>query len=322
MEHESLFKPDPYEILGVARHSRIRDIEIRYRELVRGYLRKTESPTVQERNEFHRICEAWDMLRIRDTIASFELRPRSGIKPSLQQTQESKDLAIRALSDRASLRSSYSDGKLQGRSNEVGGERVLHHHSISTEEEGKKTEIKNNERDAFMAFAMELFDQEQADRRSQVDVPGAEVQGELEEHQVLSATMNDQYDSDRIEEEIEERNRAYRDMKKTIHTLMPDLPEEERESTKQKEILYSVPVEQLNMQVMNPQQADYCVDIIAVHGLGKFAPDRTACKALLTLPRSNTEHYLDREIFGHKLAFVRIDATKHCPKSEDSEVRI
>ncbi|KAH3999857.1 hypothetical protein HBH64_072750 [Parastagonospora nodorum] len=115
---------------------------------------------------------------------------------------------------------------------------------------------------------MELFDQEQADRRSQVDVPGAEVQGKLEEHQVLGATMNDQHESDRIEEEIEERNRAYRDMKKTVHTSMPDLPEEERESTKQKEILYSVPVEQLNMQVMNPQQADYCVDIIAVHGLG------------------------------------------------------
>jgi curved DNA-binding protein CbpA len=281
MEHESLFKPDPYEILGVARDSGIEDIEIRYRELVRRYLRKIDSPTLQERNEFHRICEAWDILRIRDTIASFEVQPRSGITSSLQRTQKSKDLAIRALSDKAPLRSSHSEGKLQSKSNQVGDERLMHHDSISIEEEGKTIEVKQKERDAFLAFAMELVDQEQADRRSQVDDPGAEVQGELEEHQILGATKNDQHESDRIEEEIEERNRAYRDMEKTARTLMPDLQEEGRESTKQKEMLYSVPVEQLNMQVMNPQQTDYCVDIVAVHGLGKFAPIRTARTAPL-----------------------------------------
>lgn len=283
-----MFKPDPYEILGVARHSIIEDIEIRYRELVRRYLQKIESPTLQERNEFHRICEAWDILRIRDTIASFEIQPRSGITSSLQRTQESKDLAIRAVAGMAPLRSSHSEGKLQRKSNEVGDERLMHHDSVLTEEEDKTTEVENKERNAFLVFAMELFDQEQAARKSQLDDNGAEVQGKFEEHEVMGATRNEQQESDRIEKEIEERNRAYRDMERTARNLMPDLPEEGRESTKQKEMLYSVPVEQLNMQIMNPQQAECCVDIVAVHGLGKFAPVRTACKALLN---SSQEQY-------------------------------
>jgi len=196
MEHESLFKPDPYEILGVARDSVAEDIEIRYRELVRRYLRKIKSPTLQERNEFHRICEAWDILRIRDTIASFEIQTRSGITSSLQRTQESKDLAIRALSGKAPLRSSHSEGKLQSKSNQLGDERLVHHDSISTEEEEKTIDVEQKEKDAFLAFAMDLFDQEQAGRRSQVDAPGAEVQRELEEHHVLGATRDDQHESE------------------------------------------------------------------------------------------------------------------------------
>jgi hypothetical protein len=41
-----------------------------------------------------------------------------------------------------------------------------------------------------------------------------------------------------------------------------------------REKLFAVPVEQLNLQVMNPEQEDARVDIVAVHGLGAI-PDIT-----------------------------------------------
>ncbi|KAH8702940.1 hypothetical protein GQ44DRAFT_764273 [Phaeosphaeriaceae sp. PMI808] len=79
---------------------------------------------------------------------------------------------------------------------------------------------------------------------------------------------------DLIEEEIKKRNRTYAELKINARSQSRDYTKEKRVEVSKKEMLYAVPVEQLNLQVMNPQQNNPCVDIVAVHGLGAI-PDIT-----------------------------------------------
>ncbi|KAH7400986.1 hypothetical protein DE146DRAFT_677647 [Phaeosphaeria sp. MPI-PUGE-AT-0046c] len=74
-----------------------------------------------------------------------------------------------------------------------------------------------------------------------------------------------------MEEEIWERNRAFEKLKGRGRSRSSSRPEPK---PPKKEILYTVPIEQLNLQNMNPTQGNVLVDIVAVHGLGAI-PDIT-----------------------------------------------
>jgi hypothetical protein len=71
--------------------------------------------------------------------------------------------------------------------------------------------------------------------------------------------------SQSIEDGIKERNRAFEMLKTNSHK---DVPLTKSQAATEKATLYAVPVEQLNLKVMNPEATNVCVDIVAVHGLG------------------------------------------------------
>lgn len=70
-----------------------------------------------------------------------------------------------------------------------------------------------------------------------------------------------------IEDEIAERNLAFERLKAAGRSRSPH-PSSRSETAKptKRQTLYTVPVDQLNLQVMNPQVKKALVDIAAVHG--------------------------------------------------------
>ncbi|KAF2030436.1 hypothetical protein EK21DRAFT_111960 [Setomelanomma holmii] len=123
-------------------------------------------------------------------------------------------------------------------------------------------------RKEFLAFALKLYD-ERAElfKHAPRDQEPASVSAQQQ-------TENDKETPGSIEKRIKERNHVYEKLRGVERSRSPhSTPEPQVKSTK-KEILYIVPVGQLNLEIMNPERTDVCVDIMAVHGLGAI-PDIT-----------------------------------------------
>lgn len=115
-------------------------------------------------------------------------------------------------------------------------------------------------------------------------------------------------ESGSIEAEIKERNKAFEDLKAgapvraTATAETPDTAGAKLETgagsadkLAKAEKLYAVPVEQLNIQVMNSNQEDARVDIVAVHGLGAI-PDITWKESVSGINWLSHEEMLPRAV--------------------------
>jgi hypothetical protein len=122
----------------------------------------------------------------------------------------------------------------------------------------------------FLAFVMQAYDAREG-------LQQAERTAGDEEIQLLSQPSQSEENGDllgSIEDEIRQRNRAFETLKGAGQAQSVHSSHQSPQETTRKEKLYAVPVEQLNLQIMNPHQKNALVDIVAVHGLGAI-PDIT-----------------------------------------------
>ncbi|KAH3977201.1 hypothetical protein HBI56_048280 [Parastagonospora nodorum] len=125
-------------------------------------------------------------------------------------------------------------------------------------------------RQEFLSFALQLYD-EMADLPANTSTNETPAPTSVAlQPQLAEAEKR----SDSIEDEIKERNDVREKLRGVGQNNSPDLKLKTEAKRARKEILHAVPVEQLNLEVMNPKCTDVYVDIVAVHGLGAI-PDIT-----------------------------------------------
>lgn len=112
-------------------------------------------------------------------------------------------------------------------------------------------------RKEFLAYVGDFFDKwEDADRAKENGIDATPITIPFQAEQTEEARLP-------MEEEIKERNRVFEKLKGRGRSRSTSRP---GPRPSKKEILYAVPIEQLNLQTMNPQQNNALVDIVAVHG--------------------------------------------------------
>lgn len=72
-----------------------------------------------------------------------------------------------------------------------------------------------------------------------------------------------------IEGDIRRRNHAFENLRRKAQSQSPGSRlKPEVKPPQRRETLHAVPINQLNLEVINPERIDTSVDIVAVHGLG------------------------------------------------------
>jgi hypothetical protein len=124
----------------------------------------------------------------------------------------------------------------------------------------RKNKAADERRMEFLAFALKLYDERAALPEStphdQMPTPTPAPQPETTKQAPVS-----------IEEDIKERNRLYEKLREVDGSGSPHSKFKPEIKPLKKEILHAVPVDQLNLEIMNPERNDVSVDIVAVHGV-------------------------------------------------------
>ncbi|CAI6035875.1 unnamed protein product, partial [Clonostachys chloroleuca] len=127
----------------------------------------------------------------------------------------------------------------------------------------------SDERQEFVAYALQLFDEAKKQNLTTSD------------NNTTAFKSDGPLSHSSIEEQIKQRNKAFEKSKTNLprnpvpsQPLGPSKKARHATTDQRTKKLQAVPVEQLNLEVMNPGIADGRVDIVAVHGLGAI-PDIT-----------------------------------------------
>ncbi|KAH7085259.1 hypothetical protein BKA63DRAFT_499273 [Paraphoma chrysanthemicola] len=125
-------------------------------------------------------------------------------------------------------------------------------------------------RKEFLAFALQLYDEKTGSLES---TPHDQMPTQAPAPQPVT---NIQPPSS-IEKEIEERNDLYKTLRGADRSRSPRSTSKPEAKPVKKELLHAVPVDQLNLEILNQERNNALVDIVAVHGLGAI-PNITWCE--------------------------------------------
>ncbi|KAF2111135.1 hypothetical protein BDV96DRAFT_499788 [Lophiotrema nucula] len=136
---------------------------------------------------------------------------------------------------------------------------------LASSKEREEAIARDIERKEFVAFALKLFDERQVEEQKNGNPAPKNTEKQRRSPPIeMEATLG----ALSIEQEINERNRIFEKLKAGGRSQAAATSTSNSEKRAKKETLYAVPIEQLNFQVMNSQQTNARVDIVAVHGLG------------------------------------------------------
>ncbi|KAI9689748.1 MAG: hypothetical protein M1822_009630 [Bathelium mastoideum] len=276
--------PDPYEALGVPKDANLATIKTAYRKLVLKHHpdKVTDvSLKAQKVDEFHKISLAWNILSDEERRAYYDSSARlAALKKEVREhdlkektakydvrtayTPREKEIEgrVRGGGDTDANSRAYEDRYPEGRT-----QKKWEYWSPLKDREKKKR--RETERENFVAFALKLFDERQEQDNGKSASPNVKSMPPSPPPSKAAT-----HGSSSIEESIKERNRAFKKLKEGGRPRSADSMKSKAEKPVQKETLYAVPVDQLNLETMNPKQDDARVDIVAVHGLGAI-PDIT-----------------------------------------------
>jgi curved DNA-binding protein CbpA len=161
----------------------------------------------------------------------------------------------------------FEDQSLRAKNQDKFG-RIQQAWEIIEKLEDQREAAADRKRKEFLTFALEAYDARERFKRGRHNVEDVAIPSQP------SQTNIDGDSPSFIEDEIKRRNRAFETLKGAGQVQSAGSLHDMPQKTTKKQTLYSVPDEQLNLQIMNPQQENILVDIVAVHGLGAI-PDIT-----------------------------------------------
>ncbi|CAG9938715.1 unnamed protein product [Clonostachys rosea f. rosea IK726] len=273
----ALLPLDPYKILGVASDASMSDIKPAWRKLVlKCHPDKFPDPEVKEvqMEEFQRIQTAYELLSNDSARADYDRmvavrEHRAKVASSSNSKAPPWEVKSGDRSDSGKDNIyAYQEDIWEGyQRRERGTEKQFR--ARSRVRPPSQNISLSDERQEFVAYALQLFDEAKKQNLTTSD------------NNTTAFKSNGSFSHSSIEEQIKQRNKAFEKSKANIpRNSPPSQPQGPSKKAKhattdqRTKKLQVVPVEQLNLEVMNPGIPDGRVDIVAVHGLGAI-PDIT-----------------------------------------------
>ncbi|VUC31149.1 unnamed protein product [Clonostachys rosea] len=263
--------PDPYRVLGVTSDASLSEIRYAYRKLVltcHPDLFKDPDVKAVQGQEFQRVQEAYELLSDSSLKAKYDvergmaLSNREKRHTSSQKRWQKGVHQVETESDDVSESTSDSTDSSDGESRSSHGTR----RRVPVRQSPSRIISSRRERQEFIAYALEILDEAKKQKMT------------ISDHNTATVKSDVSVAHSSIEEQIKMRNNKFQKSKaspaRSPKLSLSSSPSEKANRATATKKFQAVPVEQLNLEVMNPSDHNDRVDIVAVHGLGAI-PDIT-----------------------------------------------